>query len=104
MESEQAARLAELRGYLDWSQQGLDDLAEQAAMIGRLCDAYEVANRERLELTVGSSNSSATITPASVPPSGFSRLPNVQATFYAVLQRECRRVLGLPLSLRVGPE
>lgn len=98
--------LANLRRYQSWPA-WLDDLAVRGAAIGRLSEANAKAEALRSQDVVSSSHSSVRISPAPsvrisparVPISEYSNLPNRLATFYYHLGRELRRVLGLPINL-----
>jgi hypothetical protein len=96
MDDEQAACLKELRARRDWPAR-LDALVIRAAEAGSLCAVEAMVVGEVFGRTARSSQSSATIPAGLVPPSDYSELPNVKAAFYAMLERELRKALGLPV-------
>ena len=77
----------------------LDQLAVNAAALGRLCEAVEAADRLMGDRVDRSSNSSVTIPAARVPVSNFSHLDNRSNLWYQRLWLELHRVLGLNVPL-----
>jgi hypothetical protein len=85
--------LEQLHNYADWPRD-LDELAQEAAVRGRLREAYHRALNATTPEAAGSSQSSATIQAARVPDL-YSHLPNWSRTFFSQLRRELEGVLGI---------